>query len=94
MIRDETGKPMEARKVFGAGIKYLKEHFLKKMKRQLPLILEEDIMFVLTVPAILNKGAKQFMMEAAKEVCINHINFVIVMRYRPKRCQFTSRFVS
>ena len=69
MIRDETGKPMEARKVFGAGIKYLKEHFFKFANRQLQEIQEEDIRFVLTVPAIWNEGAKLFMREAAREVC-------------------------
>ena len=71
MIKDETGKPMEARKVFGAGIKYLKDRLFKKSKDQFPETQEEDIRFVLTVPAIWNEGAKQFMREAAKEVCTN-----------------------
>ena len=79
------GKPMEARKVFGAGIKYLKEHSFSKIKSHMPETLEEDIRFVLTVPAIWNEGAKLFMREAAKEVCTNQNTFVIGMRYRPIR---------
>ena len=71
MIRDETGKLMDARKVFGAGIKYLKEHVFLIIKRDWPQTQEEDIRFVLTVPAIWNEGAKLFMTEAAKEVCTN-----------------------
>ena len=82
---------MEARKVFGAGIKYLKEHLFKKVRRQLPETKEEDIRFVLTVPAIWNEGAKLFMREAAKEVCTNQNDFVIGMRCRPISRQFTSR---
>ena len=85
MIKDEMGKPMEARKVFGAGIRYLKEHFFNKMKSQLPETQEEDIRFVLTVPAIWNEGAKLFMREAAKEVCTNQNTFVTGMHYRPIR---------
>ena len=74
MIKDETGKPMEARKVFGAGIKYLKEHLITKVKRTLPETREEDIRFVLTVPAIWNEGAKLFMREAAKVVSTKDVS--------------------
>ena len=74
MIKDETGKPMEARKVFGAGIKYLKDHLITKVKRTLPETREEDIRFVLTVPAIWNEGAKLFMREAAKVVSTKDVS--------------------
>ena len=68
MIKDETGKPMEAVKVFGHGIKYLKDHLFTKVKRTLPETRDEDIRYVVTVPAIWNEGAKLFMREAAKVV--------------------------
>ena len=83
MIKDEMGRPMEARKVFGAVIKYLKDHLVKKSKSQLPGTQEEDIKFVLTVPAIWNEGAKQFMRGAAIEVCTNQNDVEIGMHCMP-----------
>ena len=68
MINDETGKPMSAVKVFGYGIKYLKDHLFGRVKRTLPETRDDDIRYVLTVPAIWNEGAKLFMKEAAKVV--------------------------
>ena len=74
---------MEAVKVFGYGIKYLKDHLFGRVKRTLPETRDDDIRYVLTVPAIWNEGAKLFMREAAKVVsfmrssksCKFHVNF-------------------
>ena len=63
------GKPMQALTVFSLAIRYLKEHCIAKiqvyMKRK---IQDEDSYFVLTVPAIWDDPAKQFMREAAEKV--------------------------
>jgi hypothetical protein len=50
---------MNAMKVFSASIKYLKDHFVGKIE-SLKLV-ENDIHWVLTVPAIWKDNAKQFM---------------------------------
>ncbi|KAK3100734.1 hypothetical protein FSP39_024387 [Pinctada imbricata] len=74
LIQDESGKKsLPARTVFAHGIRFLKSCLLKELKtRGLDEILKEDeeIHWVLTVPAIWNDSAKQFMREAAEEAGI------------------------
>lgn len=67
MIKDVTGKEMKAMDVFSICIKYLKNGMLSEMNLQLAEgeIIENDIDFVLTVPAIWGDEAKLFMREAA-----------------------------
>lgn len=67
MIKDVTGKEMKAMDVFSICIKYLKNAMLSEMNLQLAdgEIIENDIDFVLTVPAIWGDEAKLFMREAA-----------------------------
>ena len=62
----ETGKKeMLALEVFGESIRYLKDHAL----RQLGMAGDQDIQWVLTVPAIWDDSARQFMRLAAERVC-------------------------
>ncbi|XP_034316125.2 heat shock 70 kDa protein 12B-like [Magallana gigas] len=67
MIKDVIGKEMKAMDVFSICIKYLKNAMLSEMNLQLAegQIIENDIDFVLTVPAIWGDEAKLFMREAA-----------------------------
>lgn len=67
MIKDVTGKEMKAMDVFSICIQYLKNAMLSEMNLQLAEgeIIENDIDFVLTVPAIWGDEAKLFMREAA-----------------------------
>ena len=62
---------MQALTVFSLAIRLLKEHLIAKiqlgMKGELS---DKDIHFVLTVPAIWDDPAKQFMREAAEQVII------------------------
>ena len=72
-IQDESGKKMSAQTVFAHGIHYLKGHLLKLLDTRglLDMVGEhEHIHWVLTIPAIWNDSAKQFMREAAKEVLV------------------------
>ncbi|KAK3588466.1 hypothetical protein CHS0354_004680 [Potamilus streckersoni] len=64
-IEDETGKKMLALDVFALSIKCLKNHLMKMLEKQGTGVGEEDIFWVLTVPAIWNDAAKQFMRKAA-----------------------------
>ena len=69
LIEDETGKKMEAQTIFAKSIKYLKRHFQENLDNQGMEIQDSEILYVLTVPAIWNDSAKQFMRNAAVQVC-------------------------
>ncbi|XP_062597459.1 heat shock 70 kDa protein 12A-like [Saccostrea cucullata] len=66
-----TKKKMDALKVFSASIKYLRDHMVSSCKSKFPEIEEEDILWILTVPAIWTDAAKQFMRMAAEQAGIS-----------------------
>jgi isopropylmalate/homocitrate/citramalate synthase len=67
ILEDCNGHKMNAMKVFSESIKYLKDHFVEKIE-SVKHVVETDIHWVLTVPAIWKDNAKQFMREAAQQV--------------------------
>jgi len=68
MIEDVSGKKMNALTVFSMAIRYLKDDLLVEVKKALLNVKNDDVDWVLTVPAIWNDAAKQFMREAAQRV--------------------------
>jgi hypothetical protein len=66
-ITDENGKQYSLRTVFKESISFLKRHALDEIAKK-TTIKEEDIFWVLTVPAIWSEPAKQLMRAAALEV--------------------------
>ena len=68
MITAGNGKQMPALEIFSAAINFLKEHFLKNINNRTARnkITVDNVCWVLTVPAIANDTAKQFMREAAE----------------------------
>ena len=68
MIEDVSGKKMEALTVFSKAIQYLKDDLLVEVKKAVLNVKHDDVVWVLTVPAIWNDAAKQFMREAAQMV--------------------------
>ncbi|KAH3747262.1 heat shock 70 kDa protein 12A-like isoform X2 [Dreissena polymorpha] len=80
-IEDAMGKKLPARIVFSLCIKYLKDDAMKTINTRLTgdEIRENDIRWVLTVPAIWNDAAKQFMREAAEEAKIDGRNLLIAL---------------
>eukprot|EP00794_Sanderia_malayensis_P005264 gene5264-5930_t len=71
LIKAANGKPYPAVKVFAHALRFFKEHVLAELSDQSTArILEEDITWVLTVPAIWRQPAKQFMRTAAHEAGI------------------------
>lgn len=78
-LRDDKGLIMPAMKVFKEGIRYLKEHLLKTCEVERPGLEYDEIHWVLTVPAIWDDSAKQFMREAAIEAGIdtNHLSLAL-----------------
>lgn len=67
VIKDITGKKMRAMDIFSISIKHLKDTLIQTMNSRLAegVFSENDIDFVLTVPAIWGDEAKLFMREAA-----------------------------
>ncbi|XP_060561090.1 heat shock 70 kDa protein 12B-like [Ruditapes philippinarum] len=70
-VEDINGKSMPAMTIFTMSIKYLKQHFTEALNKQKTGIVDEDIQYVITVPAIWNDNAKQFMREAAENAGID-----------------------
>lgn len=79
-ILDESGKkPMKALYIFSCVIRYLKDCLLKQLADRGTLVKNEDIHWVLTVPAIWSDGSKQFMRTAAKQADINDSQLTIAL---------------
>ncbi|XP_055999584.1 heat shock 70 kDa protein 12A-like isoform X1 [Ostrea edulis] len=65
VLVDDEGHPMQAKDIFAQSISYMKRRLLEDLKSRGNMIREENILWVITVPAIWNDGAKQFTREAA-----------------------------
>ena len=70
MLHDKTGKQMKALDVLTAAIKYMREFLIELLmtrgaKRKLA---DNEIAWVITVPAIWSNAAKQIMRRAAEKV--------------------------
>lgn len=86
-VRDESrekGKELPALDVFVHSIRYLKNHLLNHLKKKSVANLiggegDEYIHWVLTIPAIWNDRAKQFMREAAKKAGIKSTNLSLAL---------------
>lgn len=68
LIRYDTGKKVPALDLFAHVIRYLKNHLLNVLDIKGTTITNKDVHWVLSVPAIWKKSAKQFMREAANKV--------------------------
>ncbi|KAK3591135.1 hypothetical protein CHS0354_040199 [Potamilus streckersoni] len=64
-LEDIRGKKMIAIDVFSAAIAFLRDHLLDRVRSQWKEIKDEDFLWVITVPAIWEDGARQFMWKAA-----------------------------
>lgn len=71
-IEDHMGKPLAALEVFSKSLEYMKKKVLKKITKECEglEITAERIHWIVTVPAIWDEFAKQFMREAAEKVRI------------------------
>lgn len=71
MVKDDNGREHQALDIFSMVIKYLKGHLLSTLETRGTGLDNNDIHWVLTVPAIWTEAAKQFMREAAEKAGIN-----------------------
>lgn len=85
-IKDETGnKELPLKTVFRESIGYLKEHAL-----DFCTLTENDVLWVLTLPAIWSESQKEMMRSAAIEVS----NFdCVVVRFRADCSMFFIHFL-
>lgn len=67
-IESVNGKQFAALTVISYGIKYLRDSLVHVLCNRINSFREEDIFWVLTIPAIWSDAAKQFMKEAAIKV--------------------------
>ncbi|XP_060567544.1 heat shock 70 kDa protein 12A-like, partial [Ruditapes philippinarum] len=81
MIEDASGKKLKAKTVFALSMKYHKDDLIEISKKRIADdgIRNSDIHWVLTVPAIWNDAAKQFMREAAEEAGISKERLTIAL---------------
>ncbi|OWF52451.1 heat shock 70 kDa protein 12A-like [Mizuhopecten yessoensis] len=69
-LKASNGKEMSAMKVFTCSIRFLKDHLLDMCKLRGVGIDMSEIRWILTMPAIWNDRAKQFMRECAEQAGI------------------------
>lgn len=69
-LEDENNKTHPAIDVFSKSIAYLRDEIVKKISGTIAGTTEEDIQYVLTVPAIWDDTAKAFMRQAAERANI------------------------
>ena len=78
MIKASNGKLMPALSIFTHALRFFKEHALQELSDQSSTkILNEDVRWVITVPAIWKAAAKQFMRQAAYNVSYRFISYIM-----------------
>ena len=74
LLQARNGKRMRALDIFSKALEYLKDKALEAIAKQSGVKYKaEEVLWVVTVPAIWKQSAKQFMREAAYEVCLPRI---------------------
>ena len=69
MLEASNGKSILAITVFSYALRFFKEHALQELSDQSGVkIVNDDVRWVITVPAIWKAPAKQFMRQAAYQV--------------------------
>ncbi|XP_060589159.1 heat shock 70 kDa protein 12A-like [Ruditapes philippinarum] len=77
-LSDVHGKELAALQVFTAVINHIKEKFYEEMRNSRAGFDEDnDVQWVLTVPAIWSDSAKQFMRKAANEAGLNNVKLIL-----------------
>ena len=76
-LQSANGQRVKAFTVFSSALRYFRNHALQELSDQSQTkILNEDIRWVITVPAIWKEPAKQFMRETAYEVNQSRSQFI------------------
>ncbi|CAC5392283.1 unnamed protein product [Mytilus coruscus] len=79
MLEDINGREMKASDVFACCIEYIKNKVFKRAEEAVRGLKEEQVHWMITVPAIWNESARQFMREAAAKAGINQELLTLVL---------------
>lgn len=77
-VEDHLGKPLDALEVFSKSLNYMREMVMDMLKKDDTHVAnnEDNIEWIITVPAIWEEVAKQFVRKAAKKVNISVYIFI------------------
>ncbi|XP_052778670.1 heat shock 70 kDa protein 12B-like [Mya arenaria] len=82
-VEDIEGNSHQALPIFSMAIKFLQKHLLQAVANQTVGVLEKDISYVITVPAIWDDNAKEFIRAAIEEVWnLNHAVTAYIAVYK------------
>ncbi|XP_071156538.1 heat shock 70 kDa protein 12A-like [Mytilus edulis] len=79
MLKDINGREMKASDIFACCIEYIKNKVFVRVEEAVRGLTEEQIHWMITVPAIWNESARQFMREAATKAGINQELLTLVL---------------
>lgn len=77
-VEDHLGKPLAALEVFSKSLNYMREKVMEMLKEDDTHVTnnKDNIEWIVTVPAIWEEIAKQFVRKAAKKVNITLLIFI------------------
>lgn len=77
-VEDHLGKPLAALEVFSKSLNYMREKVMEMLRKDDTHVAnnKDIIEWIITVPAIWEEIAKQFVRKAAKKVNITLLKFI------------------
>ncbi|KAL5012280.1 hypothetical protein ScPMuIL_010831 [Solemya velum] len=78
-LEDANGKQMPANTIFTMALKFLADHVMETLHSRSIDVRKKDVHWVLTVPAIWNEPAKQFMREVAVKAGIESCDLTLAL---------------
>ncbi|VDI41244.1 Hypothetical predicted protein [Mytilus galloprovincialis] len=79
MLEDINGRKMKALDVFACCIEYIKNKVFKRAEEGVSNLQEDEVHWMITVPAIWNESARQFIIAAATKAGINPVLLSLVL---------------
>ncbi|XP_053400870.1 heat shock 70 kDa protein 12B-like [Mercenaria mercenaria] len=79
LLHDHEGKSMPALDVFAMCLRYIRKHLLDAIDKQGMSLKDNEVVWVITVPAIWSDPAKQFMREAAVQSGISNEHLILAL---------------
>jgi molecular chaperone DnaK (HSP70) len=79
VVKDISGKPLEAMTVFSIAIKHLKDEASKIVCESKLQLKQSDMQWMITIPATSSDSARQFMREASTKAGIPETNLRLVL---------------
>ncbi|XP_060605121.1 heat shock 70 kDa protein 12A-like [Ruditapes philippinarum] len=94
VVKDISGKPLEAMTVFSIAIKHLKDEASQIVCQSILQLKETDIHWMITIPAISSDSASQFMREASTKAGIPETHLRLVLEPEAAALYSTPRIMT